>query len=176
MKAVGRRPGLDISRQARRLGPRWAKTNRTQHSFGLRRLDLARSSGCARDVALAGPDTYGFPVSRPVKSGGPSSRKRTPVGLGLAAGAGRRAIPPSFTAATRRGSGGLWDGSMPSPFSWDSFALIPYVPRPALAPRPIRRGTKGRNGRRPFQAAGCRGCGLGQACADSKSSDNALSS
>jgi len=58
------------------------------------------------------------------------------------------------------GVGRIWDGHRPSPLSWDSVTLIPFVPRPTGGPRRAFKTTAveryGR-GRRPIKAAGCLG-------------------
>jgi hypothetical protein len=117
------------------------RTSRTQHSCGLRRPHSAEQGGCARNSVPAGPATRSFPAPWPFEV----RRAHLLQGrgqLGSAHGRGGSSGDSPFSGALRRGSGGPWDGaSAPSPFSWDSRVLIPFVPRPTSGPRPGRGAT-----------------------------------
>src|SRR5579871_662987 len=79
-------------------------------------------SGCARELALAGPGTPTFPDSPPFKSDWLTLPKACPVRHGWRLGRIVRAMTPLFAkVAIRRGSGGSWDGHKPSSFYGDSF-------------------------------------------------------
>jgi len=131
---------------------------------GLRRPHSAERGGCAGLSAPAGPDTHSFPGPWPFEVASGSLCKES-VQLGRAHGWGGSPGDSSLFsgAAFRWGSGGFWEGaSAPSPFSGDSFALSPFIPRPTSGAWYRHRGSKvSGHGRRPIKAAGCRGCGRG---------------
>jgi hypothetical protein len=134
--------------QARPLAPR-PRTSRTQHTCGLRRPRSGERGGCAGGQAPAGPDTRSFPAPWPFEDRRAHLRQGRGQ-LGSAHGRGGSSGDSSFSGAPRRGSGGPWDGaSAPSPFTWDSFALIPLVPRPTPGARPGRAATACRSRARP---------------------------
>ena len=114
-----------------------AEANRTQQSCGLWRPNPEGPSGCAREPALAGPDTHVFPATPPFKKA-TGSLPEGSVPLGSADGWGGSAgrFLRGSRVAVWRGSAGRWDGQWPSPFHWDSVTLIPFVPRPTDGSRP----------------------------------------
>jgi hypothetical protein len=166
-RAMAPRPGL-LSAADAAPGPRpW--TSRTQHTCGLRRPRSAEQGGCARDQALAGPDTRSCPVPWPFEVRQAHLHQRR-VPLGSAHGWGGSSGDCS-SSWLRSGGGRVDFGRVlrhRARFNGDSFALISYRPptHPRTAARPPR-AVKFGNGRRPIQASGCRGYGQGHARADS---------
>jgi hypothetical protein len=120
------------------------------------------SSGCARELALAGPDTHAFPASPPFKSDWLTPRKECPVRHGWRLGRIVRAKSPVDHGS--RSGGGREDVGWPTaraPFSLGQRHADPaLVPRPSGGPRPAYTTTAveidGR-GRRPIKASGCLG-------------------
>ena len=91
--------------------------------------------------APAGPDTHSCPMPWPVeKTAGSSPPRERPVRQGFTAGAGRRAIPPSFVGRGPEGVGrtlGWRQGAKPVLLETAS-RRSRLVPRPAPGPRPGR--------------------------------------
>ncbi len=135
------------------------EANRTQQSCGLWRPSLARPSGCAREPALARPDTHAFPASPPFKKRlAHSSKGSVPLGTAGGWGGSSGRISYGSRVAVWRGSGGRWDGHRPSPFYLGQGHADPaLVPRPTGGPRPDYATTAveidGR-GRRPIKPSG----------------------
>ncbi len=169
-------------------GPAWiSQTAAAPGPSGLRRTapnTHTDSGGLTSQGRAAVPRTAPRPVPIPVgsrsrghsKDGGLSPWERRQ--FGRARGRGGSSDDLSFFHEPRRGGGRVDLGITHSvkPVSWDGFALIPFGPRPALAPRPIRRakqnaGTAGVPSIR--QAAGVAAQDMPS---DSWSRDNGMSS
>lgn len=141
-KAIPRRPGWDIP--GRRDS--WLKAPDEPHPTLMRTpaAPLRRTGRLCRGQR-PGRSRYAFvPDAVAIQSSPGSPREGASRSAGLTGGAGRRAIPPGFWPAPRRGSGGPWDdASASSPLPRDSVTLSPYSPDPPPRRGRLHRGSQG---------------------------------
>jgi hypothetical protein len=92
------------------------EANRTQHSCGLWRPSPEGPSGCAREPALAGPDTHTFPVSPPFKEAtGSLPKGSVPLRFGWRLVRIVRAIAPVLFGGAAVGVGRTWGWPLAKP-------------------------------------------------------------